>query len=279
MQDRDMKQCGPWPIGVCSWSLQRTDVAALAQALAEVGLSHVNLAVGQASQARDAGFVEAVQARGWTLSATMIAFPQEDYSTLDSIRRTGGIVPGECWDSNRSLFSEAVRITSELGVKVLSMHLGFIDHRDQAYGRMMRERTLRLADAAGERGIGLLLETGQETAADLRAFLESLDHPALGINFDPANMILYGQGDPVEAVALLSPWIRHVHVKDALPTAAQGTWGTEVRWGDGQVDSRAFLDSLQRIGFQGTLAIERESGDSRIEDIRLAVERLASYGD
>jgi sugar phosphate isomerase/epimerase len=254
-------------------------VAGVAQALAQVGLSHVHLAVGQAAQAGDMGFVDAVQAQGWTLSATMVAFPQEDYSTLDSIRRTGGIAPDECWDSNRRLFSEAVRITSELGVKVLSMHLGFIDHRDRAYGRMMRERTTHLADVAGGRGIGLLLETGQETAADLRDFLESLDHPALGINFDPANMILYGQGDPLEAVAVLSPWIRHVHVKDALRTAVPGTWGTEVRWGDGQVGSRAFLDRLKGIGFQGTLAIERESGESRIGDIRLAVERLAAYGD
>jgi L-ribulose-5-phosphate 3-epimerase len=274
-----MKRCGLWPIGVCSWSLQKADLLGLAQALNQVGLTRVHLAVGPAAEGQDPDFVEQVKLQGWTLSATMVAFPQEDYSSLESIRRTGGIVPDECWDRNRRLFAEAVRITSDLGVKVLSTHLGFIDHRDKAYARMIRQRTLRLADLAAEQGIGLLLETGQETAADLRAFLESLRHPALGVNFDPANMILYGQGDPVEAVALLAPWIRHVHIKDALWTATPGTWGAEVRWVDGQVNATAFLIALKQTDFAGTLAIERESGDSRIVDIRLAVERLTAFGD
>jgi L-ribulose-5-phosphate 3-epimerase len=272
-----MKRCGPWPVGVCSWSLQRTDVPGLAQALRQVGLSHVHWAVGQAAQ--DPGSVQAVKDQDWTLSATMVAFPQEDYSTLETIRRTGGIVPDACWPRNRRLFQDAADVTVRVGAAFLSMHLGFIDHHDHAYSRMMRERTLLLADCAAERGIGLLLETGQETASDLRAFLESLGHPALGVNFDPANMILYGQGNPIEAVGVLGPWIRHVHIKDAVGTAIPGTWGTEVRWGDGQVNTRAFLDALRRSGFSGTLAIERESGDSRIEDIRLAVERLTAYGD
>ena len=270
-----MKRCGTWPIGVCSWSLQ-TDVAGVAQCMRQWGLSHVHLAVGPAAEAGDPAFLSSVEAQHWTVSATMVAFPQEDYSTLEAIRRTGGIAPDECWERNRRIFFDAADVTARLGVKVMSLHLGFLDHRDRAYARKMRERTVCLADAAAHRGITVLLETGQETAEDLKAFLESMGHPALGINFDPANMILYGQGDPVEAVRILGPWVKHVHIKDAVRTDHLGTWGTEVRWAEGQVNGPAFLKALKGIGFEGVLAIEREAGDDRFGDISLAAERLAA---
>ena len=122
----------------------------------------------------------------------------------------------------------------------------------------------------------LLLETGQESAKDLRHFLETLDHPSVGVNFDPANMILYDKGDPIEAVRVLSPWIRHLHVKDAIRTKQPGTWGAEVPWGDGQVGVERFLDVLDEVGFDGAMAIEREAGDNRFGDIKLAIERLTA---
>ncbi|MDD4786170.1 MAG: TIM barrel protein, partial [Pirellulales bacterium] len=126
-------------------------------------------------------------------------------------------------------------------------------------------------------GIGLLLETGQETAECLRALLEELDHPALGVNFDPANMILYGKGDPLAAARLLGRWIKHIHVKDAVAAERPGEWGREVPWGDGQVGGETFLESLKEIGFAGALAIEREAGRDRLGDIGRAAERLAGW--
>ena len=120
----------------------------------------------------------------------------------------------------------------------------------------------------------LLLETGQETAADLRRCLEDLNHPALRVNFDPANMILYGKGYPIAAVRTLAPWIKHVHIKDAVQSAVPGKWGSEVPWGDGEVGSNEFIQTLEEIGYTGALAIEREAGDTRKNDIKLAVNRL-----
>lgn len=272
-----MKACGPWPIGVCSWSLG-PGVAEVACGMGQLGLSHVHLAVGPAVEGRDPGFVSSVQAQGWSVTATMIDFPQEDYSTMEQIRRTGGIAPDDCWERNRRIFLEAAEVTARLGVKLLSCHLGFIDRTDRAYALKMRDRTAYLADQAAGLGIAVLLETGQETAADLRDFLETMSHPALAVNLDPANMILYGKGDPVAAVDVLSPWIRHIHIKDAVGALQPGTWGTEVRWAEGQVRAGAFLDALRRSGFNGALAVERESGDHRVEDIERAVERLAAYG-
>jgi L-ribulose-5-phosphate 3-epimerase len=222
--------------------------------------------------------LKAVQKQKWTISATMIDFPQEDYTTLDSIKLTGGIGPDEYWEQNKELFFGAADVTVKLGVKYLSMHAGFIDESDASYAKKFYERIITLADEAGEKNIMLLLETGQETAKELRKFLKELDHPAVGVNFDPANMILYDKGNPIEAVKVLAPWVRHIHVKDANRTMKPGTWGAEVPWGDGQVQSAAFLKTLEEIGFDGTLAIEREAGDNRFGDVKLAAERLAGFG-
>ncbi len=90
-------------------------------------------------------------------------------------------------------------------------------------------------------------------------------------------MILYDKGNPLEAVKVLAPWVRHIHIKDALRTKTPGTWGAEVPWGEGEVDSDAFLRTLHEIGFNGALAIEREAGDDRFGDIKKAAEKLSAF--
>jgi L-ribulose-5-phosphate 3-epimerase len=270
-------KCKDWPIGICSWSLQ-TDVSGVAEAMGKIGLEHVHLGVRGALGAAGEDYLAAVQNQSWTVSATMIDFPQEDYSTLESIKVTGGVGPDEYWEQSRELFFGAVEVTVKLGVKYLSMHAGFIDETNAAYARKFYDRIRCLADAAAQKNIMLLLETGQETAVELRSFLEELNHPAIAVNFDPANMILYDKGDPIEAVRVLAPWIKHIHIKDATRTKEPGTWGAEVPWGDGQVGPDAFVSVLGEIGFDGVLAIEREAGDDRFGDIKLAAERLSSVG-
>jgi sugar phosphate isomerase/epimerase len=130
---------------------------------------------------------------------------------------------------------------------------------------------------AGEKGIKLLMETGQETADGLRKFLEKLDHPAVVVNIDPANIILYDKGDPIDLAKTLAPWVRHIHIKDAIRTTEPGTWGSEVPWGQGQVETDNFLKTLKEIGYDGTLSIEREAGDDRFGDIKMAAEKLSNF--
>ncbi len=269
-------KCKDWPIGVCSWSLQR-DITGVAEFMKRLGIEHVHLAVRPALQDAGKDFLTAVQEQNWTISSTMIDFPQEDYSTLESIKATGGIVPDEYWEQNHKLFLGAADVTEKLGVKYLSMHAGFIDESNPAYARKFNDRIKCLADAASEKNIMLLLETGQETAQELRQFLEKLDHPAVGVNFDPANMILYDKGNPIEAVRVLSLWIKHIHIKDAIRSKQPGTWGTEVPWASGEVCCELFLNTLKEIGFEGVLAIEHEAGDDRLADIRLAAEKLQAF--
>jgi sugar phosphate isomerase/epimerase len=83
-------------------------------------------------------------------------------------------------------------------------------------------------------------------------------------------MILYNKGDPVEALRTLGPWIRQVHIKDAVKTRTPGTWGEEVPVGEGEVDWPAFFATLRKIGFSGNLVIEREAGARRVADVRAA---------
>jgi sugar phosphate isomerase/epimerase len=244
----------------------------------KIGIDHVHLGVRGALGAEGDDYLTAVKKQNWTVSATMIDFPQEDYSTLESIKVTGGVAPDEYWEQSRELFLGAAEVTVKLGVKYLSMHAGFVDESDAAYAKKFYDRIRTLADAAGEKDLMLLLETGQETAEELRHFMEELNHPAIGVNFDPANMILYDKGNPIEAVGVLAQWIKHIHIKDAIRTEQPGTWGAEVPWGEGQVQPEKFLNALSEIGYDGTLAIEREAGDDRPGDIKLAAERLSSIG-
>jgi L-ribulose-5-phosphate 3-epimerase len=271
-----MRMCKQWPVSVCSWSFQK-DVQDVAAALKQMDVGHVNLALLPALQADGQAYKAFIQQQDWTISATMINFPCEDYSTLDRIKVTGGLTPDDKWDENKALALGAIDLTAELGAEYLLMHFGFIDHSDAAYVQKFYDRTKLLADAATDKGVKFLMETGQETADELKHFLDEMNHPALCVNFDPANMILYDKGVPVDAIKVLSPWIRHIHIKDATRTKEPGTWGAEVPWGTGEVNTDAFLKTLEEIGYKGALAVEREAGDDRFGDIKMAAEKLSAY--
>ncbi len=271
-----MIMCGNWPVGVCSWSLQ-TDIAGIAAVMTDLGLSYVHLDIGPACGDDPDAFINAVKQQDWTISSTMLSFEQEDYSTLEMIKATGGIAPDDCWEVNKHRFLKAVSATAVLGVPFLSTHIGFLDHSDAEYAKKFYDRLRMMADAAAAANITLLMETGQEGAEDLSVFLKEMNHPSLGVNFDPANMILYDKGDPIEALKVLAPWIKHVHIKDANRTTAPGTWGSEEVWGTGQVGDQAFLAVLKEIGYNGVLAIEREAGDNRKGDVKIAIEKLCTF--
>ncbi len=195
----------------------------------------------------------------------------EDYTTMETIRLTGGIAPDATWEQNRANIRATVPIARTLGMRLVTFHAGFLPHdeRDPAYATLAG-RLREVADEFGAEDIKVGLETGQETAEALADLLRSLNHPGLTVNFDPANMILYDKGDPIEAVRTLGPWIGQVHVKDGIATKVPGEWGDEVVVGTGQVDWPAFFAALDEVGFTGDLCIEREAGTSRVADINAA---------
>ncbi len=269
-------------VGVCSWSW-RMPLRDVAAAMEKSGVKGIHLALGPfiapdgrhgAAESADTWkFVKSQVFSGkWKLMSTMVGTIGEDYSTLETIKKTGGIVPDANWEGNKKIITAGAKLTQELGCRYMSLHAGFLDESDPKAFAKYLERVTWMRDEAAKYGVTIILESGQETAEDLVKFLEKV--PGVYVNFDPANMILYGKGKPLDAVKLLAPWIRQVHVKDALFTQKKGTWGSEVPWGDGAVGARAFIEELESLGFTGNYVIEREGGDRRAADINLAAERL-----
>ena len=228
---------------------------------------------GAAEGAETWQFVKDKVAKGeWKLMSTMIGTVGEDYSTLETIRKTGGIVPDQHWEANKKIVTRGAQLTKELGCKYMSTHAGFLDESDPVALKKYVERVSWMRDECKKYGVELILESGQETADDLAKFMTMV--PGVGINFDPANMVLYAKGRPMEALEKLYPWIRQVHIKDACETKVPGEWGAEVPWGEGEVGGKAFLCRLEALGYTGNYVVEREAGDDRVGDIVKAIERL-----
>lgn len=266
-------------LAVCSWSLQPATPEDLFAHLRTLGLSRIQCALDPILHAPDVwgNFATSCRNQGITMVSGMFGTIGEDYTTLETIRETGGIVPDATWPQNWHNIQAAARLAADLGLTLVSFHAGFLPHLESDPNtRTLKQRLQQVAAEFAARDIELALETGQESAVTLRSFLESLDCPNVGVNFDPANMILYAKGDPIEAMRTLGPWIKQVHIKDAKATLTPGTWGEEVPTGTGEVDWPSFFTTLDELGFSGNLCIEREAGNQRVTDILTAKQLVSS---
>ncbi len=267
-------------IGVCSWSLRPQDPQSLIEALRRLGIGTVQLAlVPIVEEPRTWGrAVELLGAAGLRVASGMLAMAGEDYTTLPSIRRTGGVRAGQHWPRNRERAARVAQLAGDAGIRLVTFHAGFLDEwqNDPLRGRML-DRLRDIADVFAARGAAVALETGQESAATLLDVLDELDRPDVGVNFDPANMLLYGTGDPVAALRQLGPHVRQVHVKDALPSQQPGTWGREMPAGEGAVDWDAFFEAALAIDPPVDFIIEREAGPDREGDIAAARDLAARH--
>ena len=264
-------------LGVCSWSLRPKTAADLVASVARLGLPKVQLALGPVLEdpAAFGDVMPRLRDSGVRIASGMLEAVGEDYSTLETIKATGGVRPDEHWPATLERARGVAALAAAEGLSLVTLHAGFIPHEsgDPARGIVI-ERLRTLADVFGGHGVRVGLETGQETAATLLDALDELGHENVGVNFDPANMILYGMGDPVESLRLLADHVVQVHAKDATPTETPGTWGSEVPLGTGAVDWSDFLDVVATLDRTIDVVIEREAGDARESDILAARRRL-----
>ena len=260
-------------LAVCSWSLQPTDPKDLVKKLKATGVARVQLALDPLREhpAKWNPVIKLLAREKIAIVSGMFGCVGEDYSTLDSIRLTGGIAPDKTWEENWRNIQLIAALAQALGLDLVTFHAGFLPHRqtDRQFPKMLR-RLSEVAEIFGRAHINVGLETGQETAPVLAKVLEKLDRPNVGVNFDPANMILYGKGNPIEALDVLGRWILQVHLKDARHTKVPKTWGEEVPAGTGEVNWPDFFQKLHQLKFTGPIVIEREAGTKRIQDIRAA---------
>jgi sugar phosphate isomerase/epimerase len=263
-------------IGVCSWSLQVKSILELKGFVDRLGVSLVQIACGDPHHAAwDEGdaMPKVALAAGFKLGGAMLGFPGEDYTTPQTIQKTGGFGDPATRPERLERLKWALDRTRALGLSDLMLHAGFIPEVGDAARKPFLDTLAKASQLAAEKGVTLAFETGQETSALLRRTLDDLKGPNLKVNFDPANMLLYDKDDAIKAVELLGPDIRSVHVKDAIRTKVPGTWGEEVPLGKGQVNIRLFIQTLKKVGYRGPLFIEREVGNQqqRFDDIAAGI--------
>jgi L-ribulose-5-phosphate 3-epimerase len=268
----------PPRLGVCSWSLQPGSTAELISRVQATGLDAVQLALDPVRT----GVMPldelqpAFERAGIAILSGMMNMAGEDYSTLESIRRTGGVAPDETWPRNRAAAQLNARLARALDIRLVTFHAGFLPHEASDPRRtLMLDRVRDVVAIFADEGVAVALETGQETADTLVDALNGIG-AGVGVNFDPANMILYGMGDPLPALRRLAPWVRQVHIKDAIPSRTPGEWGVEVPVGSGAVDWTEFFAVLTELPLQPDLVIEREAGMDRVTDVCTAQRVIAA---
>ncbi len=205
-------------------------------------------------------FVDRLEKLGIKVTVVFAGFEGESYADIPTVERTIGLVPVETRAERVAELKEIADFANLMGVKTVGLHLGFVPHdRTTSEYKEVLAVTRDVCDHAKHNGQAIHLETGQEPADVLLAFLQDVERDNLFINFDPANMILYGCGEPIPALKTLGKYVRSIHCKDATWSDQPGkTWGAEVALGKGAVDFAAYLRTLNEIGYAGPLTIERE---------------------
>ncbi len=221
-------------IGVCSWSLQVKSIPELQGFLDRLGLNLVQIACGDphhASWEEGEAMAEAALAADFIMGGAMLGFPGEDYTTPKTIEKTGGFGDPALRPERLERLRWALARTRALGLHDLTLHAGFIPEVGEPSRKAYLDTLAHVSQLSAEKNVTVAFETGQESASLLRHTLDDLQCPNLKVNFDPANMLLYDKDDPLEAVELLAPDIRSVHLKDGKRPTTPGAWGEEVPLG------------------------------------------------
>ena len=250
-----------WPIGV--FTSIDAGLGVKIEVAHELGVPTIQLHA-PAKETRTAAnaeqFLAYLNQLGITLTAVFGGFEGESYADIPTVVETVGIVPPAMRAARVQEMKEIADFAHMLQCDVVALHLGFIPHdkSDPLYGEVV-EVTRDILDHCKNNNQNLHLETGQETAAGLLEFIGDVERDNLFINFDPANMILYGTGEPIEALRQVGALVRSVHCKDATWADNPGVeWGAEVPLNDGAVGMEDYLRTLDTIGYTGPLTIERE---------------------
>lgn len=222
---------------------------------------------------------QALTAEQFTPVTAVCSYVGEDYADIPTVQQTVGLVPRNTRAERVKRTKDVSDVARKLGIDSVACHIGFVpeepEHPEYAG---IRDVAREICDHCGENGQSFTLETGQEPAKVLLRFIEDVNRPNLKINFDPANMILYGTGDPVEALEVLGSQVISVHCKDGdwPPVDKPEALGVERPLGDGSVGIPRFIAKLKEIGYRGVLSVEREEQDAakRTADIRKAIALL-----
>lgn len=248
-----------WPIGV--FTSIDAGLGVNLDVAKELGIPTIQLhAPHRSTRTQEAAdrFLARLKELGIELTAVFGGFDGESYADIPTVEKTVGLVPSETRADRLEEMKEISDFTKLLHCDVIALHLGFVDHEHPEYQNVVNV-TRELCEHAKNNGQNVHLETGQESADGLLRFLDDTAADNLFVNFDPANMILYGTGEPIPALRQLAAVVKSIHCKDATWSEQPGeSWGEEKPLGQGQVDIQKYLETLHEIGYDGPLTIERE---------------------
>lgn len=216
---------------------------------------------------------DAIESTGVEITTVFCGFHGESYADIPTVRARVGLVPAEPRAERLERVWQIAAFAKKIGVKRVAAHIGFIqdDANDPQYTEVVNV-VRNICDRFVETRQDFALETGQETAATLHRFIQDVEEGGkrtnLKVNFDPANMILYGNDEPIPATRLLAPWIDGVHAKDGQWPTEKDKLGHEVPLGEGAVNITEWIKTLLELGYTGPITIEREiSGEQQKQDI------------
>jgi sugar phosphate isomerase/epimerase len=227
----------------------------------------------------------------FAITTVFAAYEGESYADIPTVQKTVGFIPPATRATREARTRQVIDLAASLGVPSFACHVGFIPEDPASPDRVaVRDMVRRICDYTAARKMSFALETGQEPAQALKEFIHEVGRDNLRINFDPANLILYGTGDPIEALRILAPLVISVHVKDGKwpDPANPGSLGTEMPLGEGCVGIDRFVATLKEVGYRGPLTIEREvsleqemddrhkEGLSHLADIQAAIRLLST---
>jgi sugar phosphate isomerase/epimerase len=250
-----------WPLGV--FASIDAGLGVKLEVAHELGVPTIQLhAPHKSKRTSDSArrFLDRLGELGLRITAVFGGFDGESYADIPTVTRTVGLVPPETRASRTREMKEIADFARLLDVDVVALHLGFVPHdaTDPLYREVLTV-TRDICDHCRGQRQALHLETGQEPADALLRFIADVERDNLFINFDPANMILYGSGEPIEALEKVGKYVRSVHCKDGKWAARPGQeWGAEVPLGEGDVGMERYLRTLDKLGYHGPLTIERE---------------------
>ncbi|MBN1557517.1 MAG: sugar phosphate isomerase/epimerase [Lentisphaerae bacterium] len=210
---------------------------------------------------------------GVKLAAIWAGYSGEAVWNFSEGPQTLGLVPPRQRARRVKELQQAADFAARCGAPAIVTHCGFIPENpsDRLYAGTL-EAIGAVARHCRKRGVGFWFETGQETPVTLLRVIEDLGLPNLGINLDTANLILYGKGNPVDALDVFGRYVRNLHAKDGRYPTNGRTLGAETPIGTGKVDFYRLFRKLDALGFDGEVVIEREiRGPQQARDIKQSI--------
>lgn len=228
------------------------------------------------TEKRAAAIKEEMSATGVKVNSLWAGYPGPSVWNFSEGPEILGLIPQQYRQMRIDALKKGGDFAKQLGLPAIATHLGFIPEnpKNPVFDEVV-DAVKDIAEHLKAMDLQFWFETGQETPTTLRRLIERVGTGNLGVNLDPANLILYGKGNPIDALDVFGEYVYSVHAKDGMYPTDPMKLGSEVKVGTGKVRFPEFVKALDAIGYEGAYIIEREiSGEQKAKDIRETVDYL-----